>query len=301
MTLTTERKMPEADDEQTQDVRIARLEALLSAVLQPTFAEISRGVNNIPGVHAEFNGIRKSARASTQDNEALRVLVQSIQNSVQTPGRVRSGMQQLRSEIDHESAGLRLLLDGYLFALSFGLEPDKLPLQRVLPARIYISKVLDHGFRYSPIRPIVEAFENLLAAFGLERDVSLPPEFGSWFGRFFVRTKEFLSKKEVEERLKLAEHALNRRYIGREQAEIDKVQAEAAATLLNALKDTGNSAVQIGSLLLLRYRDAVGDIQTVIRTLTPREMMFLEQNQDALKEPRSLLQLLAKSEEPLIP
>lgn len=135
----------------------------------------------------------------------------------------------------------------------------------------------------------------------MERDVSLPHEFGSWFGRFFARTMEFLSQKEVEEDLKLAEHALNRKYIGREQAEIDKTQAEAAATLLNALKDTGNSAVQIGSLLLLRYRDGGGDIQTVIRTLTIREMMFLEQNQDALKEPRSLLQLLAKNKEPPLP
>lgn len=136
--------MPEADDERTQEVRIARLEALLYAVLQPTFAEISRGMNKTPGAHGEFNELRKFARASTQENEALRLLAQSIQNAVQTDDRVRDKIQQLRSEISLSSADLQRLLDGYLYALSFGLEPDKLPLKRFLPARIYISQIPDY-------------------------------------------------------------------------------------------------------------------------------------------------------------
>jgi len=229
----------------------------------------------------------------------MRALVELFQGAVQTRSRVNKEILSWKVENDEERRRLQLLLDGYLYAISFSLDIDAVPLQRILPARIYVAQVPPRaGRRYDPVALIRDVFLSFLAESGFQEDETTTAEYGSWFARFFARTTDFLTRREAEDHLRLAEYALRQGDFGREQAEINKAQAEAAAALLEALKGTGNSAVQIGPLLLLRFRDADGEIQTIIRTLSPTEMQLLEQNQHALKDPKSVLTLLAKTQPP---
>jgi hypothetical protein len=84
-----------------------------------------------------------------------------------------------------------------------------------------------------------DAVTALLREFGLATVVEEPPVHGSWFQRFWARSREIAESESVRERLAKAEEAIQLEHLGKRRAEIDKAKAESAAALLDAIKGAG--------------------------------------------------------------
>jgi len=111
---------------------------------------------------------------------------------------------------------------------------------------------------------------------------------GSWFKKWFARSKEVLSQPEVIERLEKIERAVELKAIDKPQADVDDKQAGAIAKLIKCLDKVPNAAVQAGSVLVVKLTtNNVPMIQA--RTLSQHEMIELENNQLLLQNPAEVL------------
>jgi hypothetical protein len=140
----------------------------------------------------------------------------------------------------------------------------------------------------------LNAVENFFEPFGIERSFELPDESGSWWKRALLRTKNFLTHDEVQDRFRKAEEALEVKYLDKPQAEANNLQAGAAAQLITALNTTHNACVQVGSLLLVKATDTDGKCAVIARTLTSDELRRIEENQAILKRPEEILEWLGE-------
>lgn len=180
-------------------------------------------------------------------------------------------------------------LHTFLVAQSLGLDINNMPFYRIIPVRVYLSEADE-----KQIGKISEVINNLTKAFGFEISDDFPPETGSWFKRWFAKTKKAVTQPEVKERLRKIERALELKGVHQIQSEIDKNEAEAAASLIKAMDNVPNGAVQVGSLLLFKIEDPQGKTCLQARTLNPSEMIYLEKNQNLLSSPHEILEKLSE-------
>lgn len=177
----------------------------------------------------------------------------------------------------------------YLSALSNGIDFSEIKIIRYYPLRIYSS---EHK-NMEAISKLMDAIESFYKIFGFEIADEYAPEFHSWFKKWFLKSKDLLSKEEVKERLEKAERALELMHIQKHQASIDKDLAEAASNVLKATENIPNVACQIGSILLVKITN--NNIPKVMmRSLSPKEMIHLEKNQGLLNNPHNILEELSR-------
>lgn len=214
---------------------------------------------------------------------------------------VETSYRNLRNTL-HETADELILarqqvlqeeLHSYLMARSLGLEPDLMKLHRFVPVQIYLPE--NDKLQIEQITKAVADFADKL---GLEITDNFPPEIGSWFKRFFFKTKEVMSQPEVRKRLDKVEHAIELMTLQRHQADIDKAEADAAATLIKNIENIPNVVLQVGSILLIKRTTQENGAQIIARTLTPEEMICLHRNQHLLANPEELLKELSNSSQP---
>jgi hypothetical protein len=181
---------------------------------------------------------------------------------------------------------------GYLIAQTFGLDLASLPLTRYIPIRVYLSDA-------DPVTVarVSDVVEHLADAAGFEVADEFPAEKGSWWKRWFGRTKEALTQPQVIERLEKVERAAELRGLGKPQAEADKLTADAVSTLLKSVEKVPDAAMQVGSVLILKTTPQNGPACVQVRTLSQRQMIWLEKNVDLLKSPDNVLARLAEVEE----
>jgi len=175
----------------------------------------------------------------------------------------------------------------YLVAQSMGLDLNVIPLPRFVPIRVYLSKASQ-----SDIENVTTAVSRIADAFGFAVSDEFPEKTGSWWKKWFVKTKEVATQPEVQQRLKELERALKLKGLGKPQAEIDKSQAEAVALLVKAVEKIPNVAIQTGAILLVKTNQN-GSNCLQVRTLTQRELIHLEKHQDPLTTPGTVLSQLA--------
>lgn len=159
----------------------------------------------------------------------------------------------------------------------------------VLPVVVWLDSDRDK-------KAVQDALKSLVEVSGLEITFSGPEQVGSWFRRFGAGVRRGLSSAEAQIRFEKAERALELQVVGKRQAEVDSVQAEAVAKLLVALENTASALVQIGSILLIKV-----DGVPAVRNLTPRELRLLERNPSLLKDPAAILSALQNADEISIP
>ena len=179
-------------------------------------------------------------------------------------------------------------LHQWLAIQTLGLIEQESRVTRFLPMRAYLSDIPANG-----LSAFTEAIDNLIETFGFEVSDEFPEICGSWFKKWFVRTKEVASQPEVADRLAKIERALEMKGLATPQAEIDSKQASAVAALTTSLANVPTAAIQVGSILYLKLTI---DDQAVVqaRTLTQRELIVLENNQDLLNSPTTILIQLAE-------
>lgn len=173
---------------------------------------------------------------------------------------------------------------------SLGIDTATVPLPRLLSVRIHLTSPPESE------RAFLNALQQFVNTMGFALFIEYYPELGSWLKRLFLKTREFLTQDEVRERAALGEKALEVALLGKAQAEMDLNRAQGAAAILAALKPDEDAAVQIGTILLVRYTDEEGKTQTRVQTLTQRELLHLEKHQELFDRPRELLLALRAPE-----
>jgi|GEM_PF-4193122 len=166
----------------------------------------------------------------------------------------------------------------YMVAQSLGTPTDNMPLPRLVPVRVFTS-----GHNKGRILDIVGNIQQVLNEFGFDFADEFPEELGSWFKKWFARSRELLSRPEVATKLKNIERALELSGIHKPQAEINKAEAEAVAVLLNSIAAEPNVLIQIGSLLMVKSTNSKEEASIEVRSLSQEELIQLEQNQPFIK------------------
>jgi hypothetical protein len=233
-------------------------------------------------------------------------VLSSINSEIAAPLAVRELARYTKSELSEIPSALYLLMldvagaftlrrvredaQSFLTLMSFGIDPNTSETARYMPIRVYLSED-DPSLVSDVSRRIADYSE----ALGLEFIDELLSSRGSWYKRWFARTKEALSRDEVVRRLEKAERAIELVALHKEQALVDRNQAEAAARLIESLANVPNAACQIGSILVAKVTDATGT-RVFTRSLTPQQMIFLERHQAILSSPGNILQRLEESQ-----
>ncbi|MED7930413.1 STAS domain-containing protein [Nonomuraea sp. LP-02] len=135
--------------------------------------------------------------------------------------------------------------------------------------------------------PAVErALRQFGEAFGWEVTPRSEPLEGSWFRRFRLKARDLAMSADAKEIAEELRRAAELRALHSVQAENDSKQAQAAATLIQALDGTEQAVVMVGSVLVIKDAGRLA-----VRTLTQRQLIFLERSAD-MTQPSNVLEAL---------
>ena len=214
----------------TEDEAEAAIHALNGSNVQGrllTVARDSRTEGQIPPSNANAGGTRRASSPNAQGEAA---------SALPTP--MSSSEPPQPTAVNESELILNFLLPA---------RPEK-PSIRQFPVRVYLSNPLS-----TEVLATEEALNRMCDALDCSFEPLDGPEIGSWFRRFFARTKELLTHEELLNRARLAEQALKIRTLEGPQAQADGPRLTGAAELLAAI-GTNNAVVQIGSVLLVKLR-----------------------------------------------
>lgn len=186
-------------------------------------------------------------------------------------------------KVEAQATSLQVETHSLLAIQALGLPSERVRSTRFVPVRAYIDETPEGA-----IESITEALSEVLAAYGFNVADEFPEIKGSWFKKWFAKTKDALSQPEVIERLEKIERAVEIKHLDKPQAEVDDKQASAIAKLIKCLDKVPNAAVQAGSVLVVKLTNSNGPIIQA-RTLTQEEMIALENNQLLLQNPSEVL------------
>lgn len=249
---------------------------------------ITRGLMREFTNHIERNIERSNDTLSKQLSDSTK----QSQKAISQIDSIKANQEQLISNIkvhEEQISSSKGELHEFIWLSSVGADFKNTKIKRYVPARIYISDPVPDKAVLDDLTKKLGSFVNLL---GLEITDDFPEEKGSWWKRFFFKTREILTQDEVLQRVESAENALKLKHLDKPQAEANKMQAEAASQLIASLKDTPAACVQVGSLLLIKAPNNNGNSAIFTRTLTTNELKELEENQSILGKPEQVLEWL---------
>lgn len=202
---------------------------------------------------------------------------QRVQELIENVHELKNSLKIANKELHH-----------YLIFQSLGEEANNISLDRFIPVRVYLS-----DDKQNDIENITNAVDKLLDAFGFQFSDDFPAEKGSWWKKWFAKSKDVITQPEVADRLEKIERAIDVKGLHKPQAEVDKAQAEAIAVLTASIKEIPNVAIQAGSILLVKVTDGNGDPSLQVRSLSTKELIYLENNQHLLCKPETVMQSLS--------
>jgi hypothetical protein len=140
---------------------------------------------------------------------------------------------------------------------------------------------------------IFDSTKNFFETFGFEVLDEGKIKQGSWFkANVFYKIRNVYRNKEAKELFDKTKKAIELQQIDKYQSEVNKNNAEAAATLLTAIKDVPFFATKMGSLVIIKTTNEQGISQIIARLLTTEETIFYDQNPEFLNNPIQLLNSL---------
>jgi hypothetical protein len=171
----------------------------------------------------------------------------------------------------------------FVWQSTIGVDVEKALLQRVIPVRVYADTRSDDlvevfGFEHKA-QEIARRTAALLSILDFELVYVLPDETGSWFGRWYARTRAFLRSDAVQEKLKLAEEAAKAQFLDKPQSEVTKNLCDALESVMRATKDVDDVLVQAGHLRVAKKRLPNGRSMAIVRTLSASELIHFEEQQ----------------------
>lgn len=246
---------------------------------------ITRGLMREFTSHIERNIEKSNNNISEKVTEQSNKLISQIDSLVNNQEKIFDDIKEQEKQLNSSKGELH----NFIWLSSVGADFKNTKIKRYIPARIYISDPVPNK---DTLKNLTERLEKFVELIDFELTDDFPEEKGSWWKRFFFKTKEMLTQDEVLQRVDSAEKALKLKHLDKPQAEANKMQAEAASQLIASLKDTSAACVQVGSLLLIKAPNNNGDSAIFSRTLTEKELKELEENQSILGKPEKVLDWL---------
>jgi hypothetical protein len=266
---------------------ISRREKFGDSDLRQRLSQFEESFASASSRLAELSEVVEVLRKEAPQRELFQQHVSRIDSISQA---LPDEQKRLARSIESLTLGQRTLqtdVHTYLVAQSMGLDLNVIPLPRFVPIRVYLSEA-----SRSDIQNVSNAVSRIAEAFGFAVSDEFPEKTGSWWKKWFVKTKEVATQPEVQQRLEELERVFKLKGLGKPQAEIDKTQAEAVALLVKAVEGIPNVAIQTGAILLVKT-PRNGDNCLQVRTLTQRELIHLEKHQDLLTTPDTVFSQLA--------
>lgn len=233
-----------------------------------------RGSDLRQTVHHLEELVKKSQQQFQDQTEHSELRIQKLVKNVQE---LKDNLKLANKELHH-----------YLIFQSLGDEANNIKLDRFIPVRVYLS-----DDNQNDIDKITNAVDKLLDAFGFSFSDDFPAEKGSWWKKWFAKSKDVITQPEVVDRLEKIERAIDVKGLHKPQADVDKTQAEAIAVLTASVKEIPNVAIQSGSILLVKVTDGNGDPSLQVRCLSTKELIYLENNQHLLCKPEMIMESLS--------
>ncbi|MDJ0788231.1 MAG: hypothetical protein QNK05_15595 [Myxococcota bacterium] len=109
--------------------------------------------------------------------------------------------------------------------------------------------------------------------------------------RWWRRLWSVAGDERIVEATEMGKRALELQILDKPDASVTRDMAEAASALLAQLDQVDQAAIHVGSLLILRTKDARG-AKVIVKTLSPMWVTRLEQNPHLLDDPTSLARAL---------
>lgn len=169
------------------------------------------------------------------------------------------------------------------------IEPPMVaPQVNEVPVRIWLSEG-----QPQLVSRVTQSVEQLWRTLGFDFIEAAPPKRGSFLGQWIARGWNTLSRKEVQDRLKKLERALELKGVDKPQADVDETLAKAVQTLMASLDKVANAAVQLGSVLLVKITNEQGVASVVVTNLSQRELALIRNNPEVLGTPEKILPTLS--------
>ncbi len=167
----------------------------------------------------------------------------------------------------------------YLWKFSHGVLNDKSKIIRYLPINIYLS---DSGIdNDEKISNIINLF---CAHFNIEIEKEYPARSGSFFKQLIAKTTGAVTEEDLQKIVKKAAQSLELELLGKKQAAINRDDAQAIKDLAEACKDSTNSVMQIGSVILIKMGPNL-----IAKSLNQDQLSLLDENPGLLFDPEKLI------------
>ena len=181
-------------------------------------------------------------------------------------------------------------LETMIWLSQSGHNLDDVPLRRPAPVRIFVGDPVPH---VGALHRLSKAVVLLASDLGYDVSRDYEAQQGSWYKRFWIKTKEVATKDEVVSRVTKMEKVLENQLLGQGIANKSKKDAESTSMLLNALENIENAAIQLESILLVKVTGPDGKPIVSVKALSTDEIIAIEKNKRLLKQPDRILDELA--------
>lgn len=185
----------------------------------------------------------------------------------------------MRSEQEHHIQTLDLLA-----SMASELETASGAITRLIPITVFLDT--QDG---KTVAEVQAAIRQVIAEANWELSFEGEGIPGSWFGRFFARSKMALTSEQVRAELGRLQRSIEMQALDQSSAQVRAEQSEGIAKLIAALADTQDALIQIESVLLLKV-----DGVLTVRNLTRVELAHLEHNKQLYKAPKDMLEELTR-------
>jgi hypothetical protein len=268
------------DDREQLERRVVALEAVLGLLLLGQFEAPHKAVD------AAISTGDQMRRTVGGDLKSLVAWIRDKVPYFNEQQNMRRSLVEARTRVTE----LEELLAKRFSLETIGIDPRVVPMQRFVPVRVWLATDDDE----QAIR-VSAAVDRINDTMGLESTYGFVSEHGSRFFRWWTRTKDALTSDEMTARYEKAERAIELAALGRAQADVDQKQAAAAAQLIESLKLIPNAVCAVGSVLVVKVTEEHGP-RVVVRTLTQKQMIAIERNDQITRDPQALLKRLHEIE-----
>lgn len=176
-------------------------------------------------------------------------------------------------------------LDSIIYKKQLIYRPKRKTRNIPSPIRVYLDSDANKVM-------VAEGIYNVLNALGLEVSSEFDERISSWYKEWFVKKMMPLFIKELEQDFLKAKKAIELKQIDKIVSENDKILSEAMRNLIESISANKYATIQMRSLLIIKRPANDGESEIIIKSLSPNEQLYLENNTQLLENPEQLISAL---------
>jgi hypothetical protein len=206
-------------------------------------------------------------------------------------------LRQRLDELTRTSDLTNFLTADAVWKVSVNASIEHSKMKRIVPVRVYLDDPRRESwpevFRDTGL--VYNAIFRMLAAGGFRFQSELPEESGSWRKYFGAISDWWGTDGDTKRRLAELEDAAKIVLLNKPSAEVTKLHAEAASSVIQQLKEFEDASIQIGNFMILKRTNSDGRKQIIAGPLSPDALKKLEENHIEQMKPENAQLLLEES------